>query len=140
MNCIDTRHNPKRDCWKTTPYISPVQLIAMRKAQERRRLDYQRRCDERRQQLFNKLKTKGNTMPKNKTFYIISSITREESYQRLHKNKKFDTEKGAAEMAESIVVQRQRDGASALQFYVLKAVSVIGVKQITPPIETVKLK
>lgn len=73
-----------------------------------------------------------------KTYYIISSLSSEDSWKRLPDRRKFETEKEATRVATELVHQRQRNGQPALQFVVLKAMVLVG--HVTPPVKVQKLK
>ena len=73
-----------------------------------------------------------------KSFYLITSLTRENSYDELKNRKRFETLKEAQEAAKNLVQQRRNEGRSELSFYILKAIASVG--PIQPPIEILKLK
>lgn len=73
-----------------------------------------------------------------KTFYIVSSLSRDRSWEQLSFRKMYESEKEATEMAESLVLSRQEKGFAPLSFFILKAVARVGYA--TPPIQTDRLK
>lgn len=72
------------------------------------------------------------------SFYIISSLSRDESWVQLSRRKKYKSEKEAIEYARELVKTRSANCQAPLSFFVLKAVSVVG--HITPPVSVRKLK
>jgi hypothetical protein len=75
---------------------------------------------------------------KQKTFYIVSSLSRNESWAELHRRKKYETEEAASDAACEIIKNRRESGARDLSFFVLKAVALVGPVQA--PIEVTRLK
>lgn len=76
-------------------------------------------------------------MKTEKTFYIISSLSSNNSWKLLPEREKFSSEEEALQVAEKIVRERANAG-NPLSFYVLKATALVG--PMSPPIEIKKLK
>lgn len=74
----------------------------------------------------------------NKAFYIISSLSKDVSFDRLNRAQRYETEEEAAQVAEKLIRGRERNGLSPMEFFVLK--TVVRVGRAYPPIETVKLE
>lgn len=71
-----------------------------------------------------------------KTFYIVSALS--DRSTSLGERVKYDTEVEAVEKAKKLVEQRQAKGTNDLNFYVLKAISIVGTEK--PAIEVKKLE
>lgn len=61
-----------------------------------------------------------------KSFYIVSSLKNEQSYSAMSKRQKFSTQQEAEEHARSIIEQNKGSANEDLNFFVLKAVSIVG--------------
>lgn len=82
------------------------------------------------------METKNKRTTK-KAFYIISSLSRDNSWQQLAHRKMFYSEREALESAANLVKHREDTGQAPLSFFVLKSVARVGYAK--PPISITKL-
>jgi hypothetical protein len=59
------------------------------------------------------------------SFYIISSLATNGSWERLGERQRFDSEKNALEAVRKLMANRERINCKRLDFYILKAVVVV---------------
>lgn len=64
-----------------------------------------------------------------KTFYIVSSLGSDRSFQELEHRQRFETEEQAVAHAERVLLMRQQQGHKPISFYVLQGVFIVGPVQ-----------
>jgi hypothetical protein len=74
---------------------------------------------------------------KEKSFFVVSSLSTDHSYEHLSRRKRWQTKKEAEDAAGAIIKQRSAEGRAPLSFYVLQAVSNVGY--VAPPVEVTQL-
>ena len=83
------------------------------------------------------MKTKNKRIDK-KAFYIVSSLSRDESWSQLGHRKMYETENEAKSVASNLIKDRAIQGKKDLSFFILKAVCRVGYA--TPPVTSTRLR